>query len=283
MIAATARLAAFYRARETARADAVFRDPHAIRLAGESDPLITRALAGGKLDWYYTARTYAIDRLIARQVADGADLIVQLAAGLDARPYRLHLPPDLRWVEIDLPDIVEYKRELLADATPVCRVDRVDVDLSNGDARRGLFRDLGRSASRAVVVAEGLLVHLMAGDAGELSRDVAAVPAFRRWIADIVSTGLTAMLNEASGELVREAGAPYVFAPIEGPAFFRDDGWQVLAVRPLIQTAAKLVRLPVALRPMAMFLDSPSPGDRPWAAACLLGKEAISSGSPDDR
>jgi methyltransferase (TIGR00027 family) len=279
LISATARLAAFHRARETSRPDAVFRDRYARALAGAPDAIVSRTLAAGeKADWFYTARTYAIDRLLAREIAGGADLVVQLAAGLDARPYRLTLPPALRWVEIDLPEVIDYKNDVLAGAASACRVDRIDVDLSNPDARRGVFADLGRRSSRAVVISEGLLIHLMAGEVGALSRDLAGPPAFQRWIADIASSALIDILNETSGELVREAGAPYVFAPPEGPAFFRDDGWQVLGVRSLVKAAAKLERLPMALRLTAMLPDGSVPGDRPWAGACLLGKDALEAG-----
>ena len=34
-----------------------------------------------------------------------------LAAGLDTRPYRMDLPPSLRWIEVDLPDILDYKED----------------------------------------------------------------------------------------------------------------------------------------------------------------------------
>lgn len=269
------RLAAFHRARETARGDAVFRDPHARALAGKADPAMARALASSKADWFYTARTDAIDRVIAKEVAGGADLIVQLAAGLDARPYRLALPPSLRWVEIDQPEILDYKAEVLARSTPACRVERMGIDLSNPDARRGAFADLGRGASRAIVIAEGLLVHLMAGDVGELSSDLAAPESFYRWITDIASRGLIDLLNETSGDLMRTAGAPYVFAPTEGAAFFRDDGWYLFALRSLLKAAARIERLPIALRLAAMLPSGSSFADRPWGGVCVLGKSAL--------
>jgi O-methyltransferase involved in polyketide biosynthesis len=55
-----------------------------------------------------------IDRIIGDAVANGADMVVNLAAGLDARPYRLTLPSQLQWIEVDLPDLLAYKTEQLA-------------------------------------------------------------------------------------------------------------------------------------------------------------------------
>jgi methyltransferase (TIGR00027 family) len=272
-ISDTARWVAVYRARETARPDAAFRDPFAGDLAGERGQRIAASLADDSMEWATIARTYAFDRMVMKQVEEGIDLVVNLAAGLDARPYRLPLPPSLRWVEVDLPDILDYKAEVLANARPVCSLERVALDLSNPDARRGLFRDLARTSTRALVLTEGLLIYLMADAVGELATDLAKTDAFRHWVVDIASPGLLKMINERAGSLVREAGAPFLFGPAEGPAFFERYGWQVVKVRSLLKTAASLKRLPIFLRMMAMLPEGSGPaGSRPWSGVCLLGR-----------
>jgi O-methyltransferase involved in polyketide biosynthesis len=196
---------------------------------------------------------------------------VNLAAGLDARPYRMDLPPSLRWAEVDLPEILDYKEQVLADASPRCAVERVRLDLTNVDARRGLFARLGREADTIVVLTEGLLIYLMADAVCELARDLAACPAVRHWIIDIVSPGLLRMLQEQMGDLVTLAGAPYLFAPAEGPAFFEGCGWTPVAVSSVLKTARKLNRLPPFLRMIAMLPESKGPqGSRPWSGVCLL-------------
>src|SRR4051812_15268258 len=96
----TARWMAVYRARETERADAIFRDPFARALAGERGEAIARAIGFGEENaWAFLARTHLFDRVALQQVSAGVDLVVNLAAGLDTRPYRMDLPPSLRWVE----------------------------------------------------------------------------------------------------------------------------------------------------------------------------------------
>ena len=132
---------AVYRAQETERDDAVFRDPFARALAGERGERIAAAMPTftDENAWSFIARTYLFDRFVTRLVQHGADMVVNLAAGLDTRPYRMALPASLRWVEVDLPDILDYKEEILGDAKPVCALERVRLDLSNADARRGLF------------------------------------------------------------------------------------------------------------------------------------------------
>src|SRR5262249_12682684 len=156
-ISDTARWMAVYRARESERPDAVFHDPHARALAGERGERIAAALPSQNFDWSIVARTYAVDRYLKREIASGVDQVVNLAAGLDTRPYRLDLPPSLRWVEVDLPEILDYKEQILADAKATCTLERVRLDLANHDARRGLFATLARRSQRTIVVSEGLL------------------------------------------------------------------------------------------------------------------------------
>ena len=121
-ISDTARWAAVFRARETDRPDAVFRDPFARRLAGARGEEIANNLsAGNRQTWAWITRTYLFDQFIGQQVAQGVDMIVNLAAGLDARPYRMNLPASLNWVEVDLPDLLSYKEEILRDEKPVAR------------------------------------------------------------------------------------------------------------------------------------------------------------------
>jgi methyltransferase (TIGR00027 family) len=265
---------AVYRARESEREDAVFRDPFARALAGERGERIADALKfGDENAWSFIARTYLFDRLVARLVKHGADMVVNLAAGLDTRPYRMELPASLRWVEVDLPDILDYKEAILADAKPVCELERVRLDLSNEDGRRGLFAELGRRAKHAVVIAEGLVIYLMPEAVGALARDLAGPPSVQHWALDLASPGLLEMMKQSVGSAVNEAGAPFLFAPAEGPPFFTAHGWQPIEVRSLIKTAAKLGRLPLSMRMFAMLPESDgAQGSRPWSAVCLFAR-----------
>ena len=275
----TARWMAVYRARETERPDAVFRDPFARALAGDRGERIAAAVPfADEHAWSFVARTYLFDRTVARQVHEGCDLVLNLAAGLDTRPYRLDLPPSLRWVEVDLPEILDYKEQVLGDAVPRCVLERVRLDLSNPDARRGLFNRIGRTSTRALVICEGLLIYLMRHEVGELARDLAAPAGIQRWAVDIVSPGLLEMMRERMDRIVAEAGAPFLFAPPEGPDYFGPYGWSPIKVRSMMKAAAKLERLPLALRMLSLLQDSNGPqGKRPWSAVCLLARSSANS------
>src|SRR6185295_6571066 len=184
----TAKWAAFFRAKESERKDALFRDPFAARLAGERGAEAARRMSGG--DWAWAARTYLFDDIIGRCIAEGADTVVNLAAGMDARPYRMALSGSLRWFEVDLPEILAEKERLLAGETPACHLERVPLDLADVEARRVLFARIGSQSLRAVILSEGLLLYLAPDQVAELARDLATPPSFRDWIVDLASPGL---------------------------------------------------------------------------------------------
>lgn len=269
----TARWVAVYRARESERPDAVFRDPFARRLAGERGEQITRSMKfADKTSWPFVARTWLIDRIISEQVRAGADLVINLAAGLDARPYRMELPPSLQWIEVDLPEIIAEKEEFLRNEKPVCVLERVKLDLSNVAARRELFSALARRARRVLVITEGLLAYLDEGEVATLATDLAAQPAFQYWVVDPGSPALLRMLAKQMGAPLDQAGTPLKFAPQEGPEFFSRFGWKPQEIHSLIHAAAKLNRLPFILRVIARISSPHFNAKRPWSAVCLLSK-----------
>ena len=274
-ISDTARWAAVYRARETERPDALFRDPFARRLAGERGEEIANAIEfSNQNTWSWIARTYLFDHSITQEIAGGCDLVINLAAGLDARPYRMNLPASLQWIEIDLPGILDYKEEILRDDKPVCPLERIRLDLSDTSARCEMFTKLGNRGSKALVISEGLIVYFTADEVGALAQDLAAPPSFQRWLTDLCSPGLLNLLRKKMGTQMGDS-AVLKFAPPEGPAFFGPYGWKPLEVRSFLKTAAQLKRVPFFLKIMSLLPESNgAQGSRPWAAACLMSKEA---------
>ena len=71
-ISDTARCAAMYRARETDRPDAVFRDPFARRLAGSRGQEIADSMPfSERQSWAWVARTYLFDEFIGQTSGTG--------------------------------------------------------------------------------------------------------------------------------------------------------------------------------------------------------------------
>jgi methyltransferase (TIGR00027 family) len=268
----TALWVAYFRAIETQRSDALFRDPFAERLAGKRGFHLANTLPQGNThEWAWMARTYLFDMFVSRVVKDGADLVLNLAAGLDARPYRMDLPSTLQWVEVDFPEIVSYKEEILAGDHPKCRLERVALDLAQVAERRELFASLNGRAKKIAVMSEGLLIYFVKEDVSALAQDLASGANFHDWIIDLASPGQLKLMQRSTGKQLSEANAAFKFGPPEGVDFFKPLGWEPKDVQSMLKTAAQFKRAPDEL--LALLPEPKRIGPNfPWTGVCLLQK-----------
>jgi methyltransferase (TIGR00027 family) len=229
---------------ETERPDAIFRDPFARRLAGDRGQAIVEHIKRGRqMAWAMIVRTAVFDEIILDAVQRrGVDTVVNLAAGLDARPWRMQLPSSLRWFDIDLPDILQYKSEMLRDERPVCHYEALPTDLTDATARDVLFARLGAAAQSALIVTEGLLVYLDPEQVAALAQDLHAHPTLRWWLFDLASPRLLRWIQRDWGKSLASGNAPMKFAPAEGTGFFRPFGWREAEFRPTGEDAQRLHR-----------------------------------------
>ncbi len=243
-ISDTAAWVAYFRALETERPDALFKDPFARDLAGDVGRRLTHQLGSIELVARGIAvRTTVFDELIMqRTAANGVDLVLNLGAGLDTRPWRLRLPRALRWVDVDLPAILEYKTALMRAQTPSCDYQALPVDLAEEGARAALFSRLDRGTRCVLVVTEGLLLYLTAHDVAALARALHANPSFQWWLTDIVGPKALHMLQAAWGPVFAHANVALQFAPLESTGFFRPYGWREELFRSSLAEARRLHR-----------------------------------------
>ncbi len=160
------------RALESARVDRLFDDRLAAKfVAASGRPLAERrqaAAADGRAPQYWNAiqiwvviRTRFLDDFLADACAEGCRQVVLLGAGLDARAFRLDLPAGVRFFELDLPGVLEFKQRVV-DATgarPNGARSVVPCDLSE-DWPTALAAAGYRPEVRSAWIAEGLLVYL---------------------------------------------------------------------------------------------------------------------------
>ena len=245
----TARWVALYRAMESERPDALFRDPYARKLAGERGERILASMRKGRAwAWPMVVRTAVMDELILRAIArDGVGTVLNLAAGLDTRPYRLPLSPALRWVEVDFPDVIAYKQAQLAGERPACALEQVGLDLTDVVNRRSLFDRIGAAARQVLIVSEGLLVYLTPEAVASLATDLAVPASFRGWLIDLASPRLLKMMEKSWGQAVAAGNAPFLFAPPRGTRFFEPHGWREAEFRSMWEESLRLKRtMPLA-------------------------------------
>ncbi|MDB4885747.1 MAG: methyltransferase [Gemmatimonadetes bacterium] len=245
----TARWVAMYRAMETARPDALFRDPYAERLAGPKGREIVDGLKNGRrMAWPMIVRTAVLDEMILDRVRNaGVDTVINLAAGLDARAWRLDLPPALNWFDVDLPAITAYKQEIMRDEVPRCRYEAVAVDLTSGAARDEVLRRVAGVARSALVVTEGLLIYLTHEQVASLARALHVQASIRWWLSDIASPMLLKFMEKTWGDAARTGNAPFQFAIADRAGFFQPLGWREIAFRSGLDESRRLGReMPMA-------------------------------------
>lgn len=242
----TARLVAYYRAIESERPDALFRDPFARELAGAKGKEIAESLPFGKRAAPGVAiRTQVIDELLYRLIREGSvDMAVNLASGLDARAYRMELPASFIWVEADLPEINAFKTAKMELKIPRCELERIDVDLSQSWARTQFFDHLKEKYAnrKAVVITEGLLMYLEELNVLALTEAVNDFAPAAFWIQDFFSPTTLKWGNRLWGRQLREAHAQFRFAPPNGAEYMRPYGWTPLDVRSALLERSRLKR-----------------------------------------
>jgi methyltransferase (TIGR00027 family) len=258
----TARWVAIYRAEESERADALFDDPFARELAGERGAAIARGMPTRiAMGWPMVVRTAVIDELVLRCVRDGARTVLNLAAGLDARPYRLPLPADLRWIHVDMPAMVDYFRDAMRTRTPRCRVEFVGADLRDATTRREVLAAAADDAP-VLAVSEGLLIYLSADDVAALADDLHRVAGARWWLSDLASPRLLKIMARRAASRLNDAGASLQFGPAEGTAFFAPHGWRETEFRSTWDEAVRLQRTVRGMWFWRLLMSLQSPAKR---------------------
>jgi methyltransferase (TIGR00027 family) len=168
-IGLTAVAVAATRAIETHRPDRLMADPFAERFVAAADPPVPMPTRPGRDVvgfWlvgtgYIGLRSRFLDDFCLAAAADGVRQVVVLAAGLDARAYRLDWPDGTDLYEVDQPKVLEFKQDVLdaEGAEPRCHRHPVPADLRDDWA--GTLGDAGFDQNRPTAwLVEGLTPYL---------------------------------------------------------------------------------------------------------------------------
>lgn len=231
---------AYYRAQETRREDALFSDPFAERLIGSRGKEIADQMKtiGRYTEWTVIIRTVIIDEFIQSMIQQGVDTIINLGAGLDTRPYRLSLPKELNWFEIDFSTIIDHKTKILKDELPHCKLNRIRLDLTSQDERKRLFKKIGEESKKALVITEGVLPYLSERDVALLAKDLHEESSFCYWIGEFLDPAVYKYLkNGLRSQQLKNA--PFLFFPNHWLKFFEQQGWGPKAISYLGEVGAK--------------------------------------------
>jgi methyltransferase (TIGR00027 family) len=197
-IAPTSRWMAAARARESERADRLFDDPLAAALAGpEGFAWLERMESAAHSDspgLYPVIRTRFFDDFLLDACGRlGIRQVVLAAAGLDTRAFRLDWPSGTHVYELDLPEVLNIKEDVIeaAEAESSCERRTVRVDLSQETWPEALL-DAGYWPERSSVwLIEGLLFYLTRAAVHELLEKVGALTTTGSLLGlDVMNRGL---------------------------------------------------------------------------------------------
>ena len=200
------------RARETARPDRLFADPLAATFA-EAGGLDPDSPPGGRraaaLRVWVVGRTVFLDELLAEASQRGCRQVVLLGAGFDTRAFRLSWPPGTRCFEVDTPDVLGPKDEVLATAHAAPACERVVVPCDLRDDWPAALRAAGLDPAQPTAwIAEGLLVYLSAADVDRLLATVTGLSAPGSWLGLTMTTRDADELADTRLGALRQSRAP---------------------------------------------------------------------------
>jgi methyltransferase (TIGR00027 family) len=235
----TSRWIAAARERESRRPDRLFDDPLAGLLAGDEGRATMASIeaASGVADNpYLTIRTRFLDDFLVEAMRDDLRQIVILAAGMDARAFRLAWPPGTVVFEVERGEVLDHKRAVLAEAqVPPPRARRVEIraDL-RGDYRASL-RSAGYSESQPTAfLLEGLLPYLLdETTALSILSGVAAIaaPDSRLALDMIGQSFLHSPFMKRHLDHLRALGVPWQFGDDDPEGLLSRAGFTEVAVR----------------------------------------------------
>lgn len=239
-LANTARWAAAQRARESERPDRLFNDPLARILAGEDGMEMLRMSdqynpQRQQTAEYMAVRTRFFDDWLVDAAHQGRKQIVLLGAGMDTRAFRLSLPAETSFYELDQSAVFDLKEEVLRqnNGIPSARRVAVRVDLQQlwiGDLEQAGFR----SGESSIWLLEGLLYYLEEAGVRELLKQISECAAPGSALgADLVSASFfrSPWTQQALAGLAAR-GFPWRWGSDDPEEFFGEFGWQADAAQP---------------------------------------------------
>jgi methyltransferase (TIGR00027 family) len=232
----TALMVAACRAHETGLEDAFVRDPFAARLAGERGFAILDAMPHANILRIGIAiRTRFVDELLLDALTrHPITTVLSLGCGLDTRPWRMELPSDLRWMEVDFEDVLDYKERWMSGEAPKCQRERYAFDVNDTQQRRTMYEAAG--SAPALMITEGLLMYLPAGTVASLASEASTQSGIAHWISDITTSAFSTVLGGGtdSNQPIRHVQASDALKGERILEILSQNGWRTAATRSYI-------------------------------------------------
>ncbi|BCL40150.1 SAM-dependent methyltransferase [Nostoc sp. MS1] len=177
----SAPLMAAYRAVECQRSDRLFDDPFAAKLVTPEAQMIALEDPEEEGRAFLAVRTRFFDDFLLSSVGI-APQVVNLGAGMDTRAFRLNWPQETKYYEIDYPEVLNYKNEILKNVPTTCSRYSVAVDLTDTNWVELLLQQGYDKNIPSVWLLEGLIYYLNQTEAHILLKTITEITSAESWI-----------------------------------------------------------------------------------------------------
>ena len=133
--------------------------------------------------------------------------VLHLACGLDSRNQRVQWGPNVRWIDIDLPEVVELRRRVLPTSLPGQDYQLVAADITDDAWLKEIPTD-----RPVLVVMEGLLSYLLPEDSTGLLRRLVETFKEGELHFDSMNAKVLSAGNKQTKAAVSQTGAKFQWA-----------------------------------------------------------------------
>ena len=183
-----------------------------------------------------TVRCYIIDEAIrSLLVAHPNSLIISIGAGFDSRPYRIK---GGEWVEIDEPQIIEYKNEKLPITECANKLTRISIDFSNETLTEKLAAY--RSQQHIILAIEGVFMYLDNPAIESTIEQLQTLFPKHILVCDLMTKKMFDQFAQSVHNKLVTAGARFTARPEEPAGIFKQLGYAERARTPMFKRAGEL-------------------------------------------
>jgi len=187
------------------------------------------------------ARHRIIDDALRAWLGEDPNLcVILIGAGFDSRAFRLK---GGSWIEVDEPQVIEYKNARLAAARAPNPLTRIPVDFANESLEAKLRPYAGRHP--VAIVIEGVFMYLDDGTTVELLRSLQRLFPRHRLVCDLMTRSFFEKYSRTLYKRIQELGASFATLRDAPAQLFVANGYRLLAARSIVQTALRLLGFPI--------------------------------------
>jgi methyltransferase (TIGR00027 family) len=181
-------------------------------------------------------RCYIIDEAIRSQLTTHPDsLIITIGAGFDTRPYRIK---GGHWIEVDEPQIIEYKNEKLPIAECTNKLTRISIDFANETLTEKL--EAYRNHQHIIIAIEGVFMYLENDTVEDTIKQLQTLFPRHILLCDLMTKKMFDQFARSVHDKLVEAGARFTARPDNPATIFTQHGYVEYSCTPMFKRSYEL-------------------------------------------